>query len=213
MANLISLTPKQAAHNCINSGISVDVVLIDLTDEGVEIAKAIVRITEGQWEPVTSAEEMLQQTSEAANRFAKELTQAEKVLRQADEEFATLQKQHDAQLQVSFTAGYPGKIESNQKYPLLVYVHLSSLLDEIRKLLNKRFAPMGLPLASSTSQATTAIQRGQLLTIQPNIQHIFVNPPRQEIVWTEDYHKLEFLMHYAGSESSGSALRASRDRG
>lgn len=50
---------KAAARKCISAGIRVDMLVIDPTEEGMRMANAIVRITQGQVEPVTSDDEML----------------------------------------------------------------------------------------------------------------------------------------------------------
>ena len=175
-------------------------LVIDPTDEGMQMARAIMQITKGQLERVTSADEMLTGTSEAADRFAREAAQTEAILRGAEQEFVADREEVRTRPEASFTAGYPKIIARGRNYPLQVYVHLSALIGEVERLLREQLAPLGGALATSTADAALPIARGRLITAQPNIRNIFANPPRHEIVWMDDYHRLDFQISYAGQD-------------
>ena len=175
-------------------------LVIDPTDEGMQMARAIMQITKGQLERVTSDDELLTGTSEAADRFTREAAQAEAVLTAAEQEFVADREEAETRPGVSFTAGYPKIIARGRNYPVQVYVHVSALLAEVEKLLREQLSSLGTALATSTADAALPIARGRLITIQPNIRNIFANPPRQEIVWVDDYHRLDFQISYAGQE-------------
>lgn len=192
---------KTAARNCVSAGLRVDMLVIDPTDEGMQMAKAIMHITKGQLERVTSDDEMLAGTGKAADRFAREAAQAEAILKRAEEEFVADREEAEARPEVSFTAGYPKIIARARQYSMQVYIHVSALLGEVEKLIREQLAQLGGALATSTADAALPIARGRLITAQPNIKNIFANPPRQEIVWMDDYHSLHFQISYAGQES------------
>ncbi len=194
---------KTAAHRCANAEIRVDMLVIDPTDEGLEMAKAIAGITHGRWDPVTSADELAKRTSEAGATVSRDLARAEELLHQADDEYHAIQTQVEPQARVSFSAGYPAEIEPQRKYPLLVYIHLNELKQAIEALLKEEIGASGAPPICSSAAAATRIPRGTLITVQPNIPGIFANPPRQEIVWLEDYHKLNFEIQHAGPDAAG----------
>lgn len=193
---------KSVAHRCAEAGIRVDVLMIDPTDEGLEMAKAIAGITHGRWDPVTSADELARRTRERGDKSALNLARAEELLRQADDEYHSLETSIREQPGISFSAGYPVRIDPYLKYTLVVYIHLDDLKELVEKYLRTEIAATGAAPTCSNAAAATRIPRGTLLTVQPNISGIFANPPRQEIVWLEDYHKLAFEIRHAGPDAA-----------
>jgi hypothetical protein len=189
---------RAAARSCVSAGLTVHMLVIDPTHEGMQMAKAIMHITKGQLEPVTSDDEMLTGMTKAADRFMREAAQAEAILTGAEQEFVADREEAKTRPEVSFTAGYPKIIARGSNYPVQIYVHVSALLAEVEKLLREQLAPLGAALATSTADSALPIARGRLITVQPNIMNIFANPPRQEIVWVDDYHRLDFQISYAG---------------
>lgn len=198
---------RREAHNCADAGIRVDVLMIDPTDEGLEMAKAIAGITHGRWDPVDSADNLAERTSEIGNTRAVDLAKAETILRKAEVEYNALETSALDQARVSFSAGYPSRIDGHLKYPLIVYIHIDTLKEEIERYLKKEFAASGIVPTCSNATTATRIPRRTLITVQPNIPGILANPPYQEIIWLEDYHKLNFEVRYSElSEKSTSCI-------
>jgi hypothetical protein len=194
---------KTEARQCANTGIRVDVLVIDPTDKGVEMARAIAGITQGRWDPVTSAAELEKLTSESAAAHAAVLARTQEILQEAQAEFEEISKSVADKTKVSFSAGYPSRIGIHQKYPLVVYIHLEQLKDKIDDFLKKEIASTGVTPSCSTAAASTRIPPGTLITFKPNIPDIFANPPQQEVVWVEDYHKVSFKIRYIGNKEDG----------
>jgi hypothetical protein len=199
------LEAKAAAQSCIDSGLSVNVLLIDPTDEGRKMAEAIAKITEGMWEAAATEEQLAVRLDEAARSYAEGVAQAERILQDFERGSETAREEVGGRAEVSFTAGYPPRVVPGSKYPMLVFIHLLELKASVERMLRDVFRSKRLQLATSSSQAISAIERGKLITVQPAIKDVFANPPRYEIVWLEDVHKLEFEISYAG-EGGGSVV-------
>src|SRR5260370_33067594 len=92
-------------------------LVIDPTDEGMQMARAIMQITKGQLERVTSDDELLTGTSEAADRFTREAAQAEAILTAAEKEFVADREETETRPAVSFTSEYPKILARGGNYP------------------------------------------------------------------------------------------------
>jgi len=195
---------KAEAHSCANAGIRIDMLVIDPTEEGLEMAKAIAGITQGRWEPVTSAEQLAKKIQASGEARSADLARAEEFLSRADLEYQEISKQLEDKTRLAFSAGYPSRIHLHRRYPLVVYIHLEELQETIQKFLMDEIALPDVTPAISSSLSSTRIPRGTLITVQPNIPDIFANPPRQEVVWLEDYHKLPFNIQYSGTSEGAS---------
>ncbi len=196
---------KTEARQCASAGIRVDVLVIDPTDKGVEMARAIAGITQGRWDPVASAAQLEKLTGESATAHAVALARTQEILQEAQAEFEEISKNTLDKTKVVFSAGYPSRIGIHQKYPLVVYVHLEQLKDQIEEFLKKEIAATGAMPSSSTAAASTRIPPGALISFKPNIPDIFSNPPQQDVVWMEDYHKVSFEIRYIGDKKEGTA--------
>ena len=194
---------KAEARFCANADTRIDVLIIDPTNVGVEMARAIAGITQGRWEIVTSAKQLENLTQESADDHQFILARAEKILQEADEEFTKINRDNQAHKNVTFSAGYPSRIDANQKYPFIVYIHLDHLKPQIEEFLKKEIATTGIVPSCSSTASSTRIPIGTLITIKPNIPDVFSNPPQQDVVWMEDYHKAQFEIRYTGNNKSG----------
>jgi hypothetical protein len=92
---------------------------------------------------------------------------------------------------VSFTAMYPREIGVETWNTLLVYAHLTSAIESIKKD-SERFkdqlsAPKEVTVASSTPLA-----RGTEIAIVPQCEGITFNPQRINLAWLEDFHRADF---------------------
>src|SRR5688572_16276346 len=163
------------------------------------MASAIAGITHGRWDPVTSAEQLEKRTQEVAAEHAEVAARAEEILQEANSEYEELETSTQDKTKVTFSAGYPSRIQMGHKYPLLVYIHLDGLKQEIDEYIKKEIAASGATPSSSSAASATRIPRGTLITVRPNILDIFTNPPQQEVVWLDDYHRVSFELRYAGA--------------
>jgi uncharacterized protein YjbI with pentapeptide repeats len=93
--------------------------------------------------------------------------------------------------EVSFTAFYPkeGKVES--WYTLLVYAHLLSVIEDVRRDA-RRFKDQ-MPAAKEVSLASsTPIPKGTEIAVVPSCEGVVFNPERLTFKWMESYHRTEF---------------------
>lgn len=194
---------KAEARQCANIRVRVDVLVIDPTDEGVEMARAIAGITQGRWDPVTSAAELEKSMNESAAIQADTFARIQKITQEVNAEFEEINRFVIDKTKVAFSAGYPSRIGIHQKYPLVVYIHLEQLKNKIEEFLKTEIAATGSTPSCSTAAASTQIPPNTLITFKPNIPDIFVNPPQQEVVWVEDYHKVSFEIRYIGDKTEG----------
>ena len=194
---------KAAARNCSGLGIRVDLLVIDPTNQGLEMAKAIAGITQGRWDPVTSSAQLENATREASEAHQSVQARAEEIIQQAEVEFQEISRVAQDKTRVSFSAGFPSRMDIHQKSPMVVYIHLEHLQENIREFLKQEITSTGASLSSSSAAATTRIPQGTLITVRPNIPDIFSNPPQQEVVWMEEYHRLFFEIRYTGDKTNG----------
>jgi hypothetical protein len=93
--------------------------------------------------------------------------------------------------EVCFTSIYPkeGQVETWQT--LLVYAHVLSAMDALRKDA-KRFAEQIPSPKEVSAPASTPLKRGTELTIVPSCEQVTFNPERITLKWLEDYQRSEF---------------------
>ena len=93
--------------------------------------------------------------------------------------------------EVLFTSYYPKEERANTWCTLLVYIHLLSALDEVRRDA-KRFKDQLHTPKEISSSSSTQIARGTDITIVPSCEGVTFNPPRMTIRWMEDFHRADF---------------------
>ena len=93
--------------------------------------------------------------------------------------------------EVSFTAMYAREIGVETWNTLLVYAHLSSAIESIRKD-SERFKDQITGAKEVTAPASTPLARGTEITIVPQCDGITFNPQRITLAWLEDFHRADF---------------------
>jgi hypothetical protein len=83
----------------------------------------------------------------------------------------------------------------SRRYSLVVYLHLASLLAEVRKRIEDRREDFGDLHSAATSQSRPVV-RESLITVRPVISNVFANPPEQTVVWEDDVQPVEFQIRY-----------------
>lgn len=93
--------------------------------------------------------------------------------------------------EVCFTSIYPREGQVASWQTLLVYVHLLSATQELRKDA-QRFADRLPSPKEVTVHSSTKLVRGTELTIVPSCENVTFNPERLVVKWMEDYQRAEF---------------------
>jgi len=95
---------------------------------------------------------------------------------------------------LSFTAGYPNIIRSDNWYSLFLYLHLPKFQKNVRKILEEKSHQQGFSPAVSATDSFNLIERGTRLKIIPNVKGITFNPTEQELAWYEDIQEVIFRL-------------------
>ncbi|RPJ24847.1 MAG: toll/interleukin-1 receptor domain-containing protein [Chloroflexi bacterium] len=91
---------------------------------------------------------------------------------------------------VLFTAIYPRENKVEEWRTLLVYVHLATVLQDVRQDA-QRFKDQ-IPMPKEVISSTTRITRGTEITIIPSCDGLVFNPDRIVVRWMENYHRADF---------------------
>ncbi|MBD1833339.1 TIR domain-containing protein [Cyanobacteria bacterium FACHB-472] len=183
---------ERAARQLAAKPSLIDVILIDPTENGEAVARAIA--INGTVSAVTSAKELTQEVSEVEQRQAQLAREAEAIIskyEQAAQSFAARERPEE---RLSFTAGYPGTILPETWYPFWVYLHLARLQDEVTEKLRQNATKVGLRASISTAESASRLKRGTWLRLTPRVDGVVFNPPSQEVVWYEDIQEVSFRL-------------------
>lgn len=95
---------------------------------------------------------------------------------------------------VQFTTYHPKKIKPDIWYKLLSYVHLPGALDAVkassRGILGDEIKNYG----KGRGEATEMILREAEIVVVPEMPGCRFHPPRQTLLWLEDWHRVEFRL-------------------
>ena len=105
---------------------------------------------------------------------------------------------------MQFSCGYPGAVTANQWYNVLLYIHLAERAQDVRNLLEKQSAEIGLGPVTSGAVASRTIERGTTLKLVPELKGFRFNPPTLELDWFEDVQQARFRI-MAGDDLAGSS--------
>jgi hypothetical protein len=191
---LSDLRQAQASAQKIamQQAVIIDVILIDSTEEGLQVARSIV--INGQVIVITSSEELEESVlvvSDKQKEFARQLDMA--LSEYQEDENSVIAKTIPVE-RLSFTAAYPGAMSTGAWYSILVYLHLANLRDQVLDIIRQRSAQLGLRPLTSSAEATTLLKRGNWLRFIPRLGGATFNPLSQEVAWLEDLQELSFRL-------------------
>jgi hypothetical protein len=106
--------------------------------------------------------------------------------------------------EVFFTAIYPKEARIKAWHTLMVYAHLQSAIEDVRRDADRFKDQIRVP-KQGTSAAFTPITRGTELTIIPSWKGVVFNPEQVTFKWVEDYHRADFRFKVAQSLSNVAA--------
>lgn len=184
---------QEAAQSLAGRGAIIDVILIDPTDEGEAVARAIA--IEGEVQAVTSPTGLAEHIGETAERHAALERQIDEVVRLHRVEMDALAARRPPEAeQVRFTAGYPGVISPDPWYPFVAVIHLADLADEVRARLAEQFVRQRLRGRAHLAEAGAdhPISRGVELTLVPCAEGLEFNPRSVPVTWLEDIQEVMF---------------------
>ncbi len=194
---------RQAARKCARDGLTVDVILIDPTDEAQELAAAVAGETNGRWEPVFGPEDLSRAAAEARAAMEIEAQQTGEAARAAAAETAAIRAERAARDAVLFRASYPGALTADAWYPLFVHVYAERMEGELKARLAELAPSLGPRPRRTEVPAGSAIAPGTELEIQPVIEHVRCRPPRIPVIWAEQLEEARFEIAYADPTGPG----------
>ncbi len=184
---------QRAAQYLAQRGAIIDVILIDPTDKGEAVARAIAM--HGEVQAVTSSEALDQRIDEAVQQHAELQRRVDEAIQAHQRAMAevTTQRSPEAE-QVRFTVGYPGAISPDTWYAFLMFIHLESLSDQVRTILADQFVRQRLQARPHITEAMadSPLQRGVELTLTPRAEGLDFNPRAVPVTWEEDIQDVPF---------------------
>lgn len=183
---------QQAAYLVTKQGAVIDVILIDPTEKGEDVARAIA--IHGSVSAVTTLGELTASVGESVKQQQALAKEAETILFAYEQEAHNLSEKTTFEEKLAFTAGYPGVISVNKWFSLLVCLHLDRLQGEAIDYVRQRAAQLGTKLQLSTSDSSRRIKRGEWLRITPHVEGITFNPNSLEVAWEEDIQEVIFRL-------------------
>lgn len=183
-------TAVDASRALLQLRIPIDVVLIDPTEKGLDLARKVA----GGFGSVTAVASQAD-IEDAMAGAVKSVRIDAAALEHVEASVAAAMREStadSAKEAVSFTAAHPSELSRKAWGSLQLYIHLSSLEDEARARARGAGVSKGADALSATAAASTRLPRGTELTITPRLAGFDVNPPNFAITWEEDIQACEF---------------------
>lgn len=194
---------RQAAQKCARDGLTVDVILIDPTDEARELTATVAGETNGRWEPVVGPDDLSRAAAEARTAMETEAQQTGEAARAIAAEAAAIRAERAARDAVLFRASHPGALTADAWYPLVVHVYAERMEGELKARLAELAPSLGPRPQHTEVPAGSAIAPGTELEIQPVIDHVRCRPPRIPVIWAEQLEEARFEIAYARPTGPG----------
>ncbi len=181
---------EAASRELLSRRIPVDIILIDASDKGNDLARRVVGQF-GSVTAVTSASEIVEAVGDAGTAVRAEaaaVEQAQASLTRATNEFRSANPGEE----LSFTAAHPSELAKDSWGSLLLFLHLSSLSEEARNRAMGLGQAKGSDTLTPPTRASTRVPRGTEITLTPHLAGFDVNPATTVITWQEDIQDTEF---------------------
>ena len=134
-----------AARRCLEQGLPLRMFLIDPTEEGKGFARDVVRGVGGTYQPVTSRTDLQDAAKDVSQSYSRAQARAERFLESTKAEARRIEEEVADRERVTFTAAYPGRIEQAHDYPLRVFLHLATHLEDVQARLKRDADQFGAP--------------------------------------------------------------------
>lgn len=178
---------EQSAQNLASKPSLIDVILIDPTEEGEVVARAIA--INGTVLAITSSEKLASEISEVDQTQTELVRQIETAMREYEQEAKKVAERTKPEEKLSFTACYQSDIRPKKSYNFVVYLHLTRLQDEVMEKVRENQLN-GLS-ATSTVSGLQVVRRTKL-KITPKVDEIVFTPSAQDVVWNKDIQEVNF---------------------
>lgn len=185
-----------AAQRISQLGVPIDVILIDESEEGRDVGKAIA--IGGTYWPVSSTKRKPAK-SDLTNKIEQSskdhLLISEKsadIIRDYENEASKFLSKTPSNEKLSFLAGFPQTINRSNWYSFLIYLHLTDLERETIELLKERARQNDFDPILSSGNNSVISNRGKQFRLQPSADGIIFNPPYYDISWYEDIQEVKF---------------------
>ena len=180
-----------AAERARTDGVvAIDVILIDPTDKGLDVARRVA--AGGSVAAVASPEALQQDVRRAAREQQLTSGDPEAVSAVARQDASDVLAGAESGEPVAFTAAYPGSVLAGVWYSLVLYLHLARLQDVVDALVDRRAGELGSTPVSVHAAAFSQIRRGTTLRLTPMVDGLVFNPSSQEVAWIEDMQQSTF---------------------
>jgi hypothetical protein len=188
---LSSAAPAEAASkDLLDRRVPVDIILIDPSEKGNELARHVAGAV-GSVTAVTSAETLEAAVGEAGAAIGAEAAAVEQARDSLRRSLAEFQVNAQGE-ELSFTAAYPSELAKDSWGSVILFIHLSSLLDEARKRARGLGQVKGADMLSSSVPGSTRLPRGTEITLTPRLPGFDFNPMNITVAWEEDIQSSEF---------------------
>lgn len=97
----------------------------------------------------------------------------------------------DKKEEIAFTHFYPAEVALYTEAPLHVYIHLASVINQVREDFERRKSFQSTPL-SDTVVSDAFFKRGTIFKIVPAIKNTRVIPSDMNVEWLDDYEHVQF---------------------
>jgi hypothetical protein len=191
---------RDAAQTLASQGVTIDAILIDVTDEGDALARAIS--IDGSVTAVTSRPELEAQVGARSEAAAVAAREADEVVASVATDAAAVLQRTPQDDRVAFTVAHPSIVLPETWYSMLVYAHLARLADEVAKRIVARASELGQRPGTSQQPARASIPRDTTLLFRPVVPGVEFNPAEQAIRWTEGLHEAAFRLRATRVEST-----------
>ena len=185
------LAAAQAAANALaRAGAIIDVLLIDPSETGEAVARAIA--VNGLVSAVSSAAQLQDQIGTA--KAAQEAQHAEAVafLARHEAERAQLAKDKPVEERLAFSAAYPADIAAEGWHAFTIYLHLAAFEAEVQRQILEQVQAGAVVPSISVAHAARGVARGTALTLTPRVDGLEFNPPLATLQWYEDIQDFRF---------------------
>ena len=96
--------------------------------------------------------------------------------------------------QVQFSAYYPREVRSGKWYPLAAYVYRVLAAAKVKADAQKQYGAIMDTLRDVVQASKQQLKEGALITATPDLPGFQFNPPRAQVGFFEDWHRLDFKL-------------------
>lgn len=179
---------RQAASEIATAVSMIEVMLINPTEEGREVAQAVA--IRGRVTFVYQAQDLAVEIGKHQERAATDSFNLQMRLKEQELSANKITGQVPVEERLHITASWPGKIEELVWQPLYVFLHTGTAEQEVKKRIEEYAGKLHQVLANMRDSIKAL--RGTYFNVIPRVTGVHFNPQQQEIAWLEDLQEVPF---------------------